>query len=172
LPGNHKEDAMTALARFALIALLAVGLVAVACSDDEDNGNGDAATSTPEVEAPGQDQGPPDVSGEPTVTDSGLQIIDIEVGGGDEAVAGGTVTVHYTLWLEDGTLIESSVGSDPVSFGLDGLIEAWQEGIPGMKEGGKRRLIAPPELGYGDAGSGNVPPNATLIFDISLLDTQ
>jgi len=166
---------MLTSARFAVILLLALGLVSAACSDDDDgvitinDPDYSGPTATP---AASTDGGPPDVTGEPTVTDSGLQIIDIEVGGGEEAVAGGTVTVHYTLWLEDGTQIESSVGGEPVTFELAGLIAAWQEGIPGMTEGGKRRLIVPPELGYGEAGQGAVPPNATLIFDIELLGVQ
>lgn len=150
---------MTGLARLALMLLLAAGLVAVACSDNNDSGS--------------KGDGPPDVTGEPTVTDSGLQIIDIQVGDGAEAVANGTVTVHYSLWLEDGTPVESSVGGEPVTFQLAGLIPAWQEGIPGMKVGGKRRLIAPPDLAYGEAGSAPaIPPNATLIFDIELIDAQ
>lgn len=82
------------------------------------------------------------------------------------------MTVHYTGWLEDGTQFDSSVGGEPITFALADLIPAWQEGIPGMQEGGKRRLIVPPELGYGEAGQGSIPPNATLIFDIELLDTQ
>jgi peptidylprolyl isomerase len=187
---------MTTFARFALILLLAAGLVAAACGDDDDdNGgeapaatstpsdgaatteaDGDAATSTPAAggETPANSgDGPPEVTGEPTVTDSGLQIIETEVGGGQEATADSTVRVHYTLWLEDGTQIESSVGGDPITFALADLIPAWQEGIPGMKEGGKRRLIVPPELGYGEAGSPpDIPPNATLIFDIQLMDVQ
>ena len=160
-------------ARLALIVLLALGLVAAACGDDDEDGGTDAtaATSTPSDtgETPGAQQGPPPVSGEPTVTDSGLQIIEITAGGGDEAAEGGTVTVHYTLWLEDGTQIETSVGGDPITFELSGLIAAWQEGIPGMKVGGKRRLIVPPELGYGEGGQGAIPPNATLVFDIELV---
>ena len=113
------------------------------------------------------------MEGEPTVTASGLQIIDVEAGDGDEAVAGGTVTVHYSGWLEeDGTLFDSSVGGDPITFGLADLIPAWQEGIPGMKVGGTRRLIVPPELGYGAAGRGAIPPNATLVFDIELLAVE
>lgn len=174
-------------ARIAIIMLLTLGLVAAACSDNDGYGGADApaATNIPGAGAPTVTQrdmqmpdgapvaGPPEVTGEATVTDSGLQIIDVTVGDGDEAVAGGTVTVHYTLWLEDGTQVESSVGGDPVTFELTGLIAAWQEGIPGMKADGKRRLIVPPELGYGEAGSPpNIPPNATLVFDIELLGVQ
>lgn len=169
---------MVTLARFAIILLLALGLAAAACSDNDGDGgtDGPAATNTPAADgetpaSPGG--GPPDVTGEPTVTDSGLQIIDIAVGGGEEAGPGSTVTVHYSGWLEaDGTLFDSSVGGEPITFELARLIPAWQEGIPGMKAGGKRRLIVPPELGYGEAGQGAIPPNATLIFDIELLGAQ
>ncbi len=118
--------------------------------------------------------GPPPVSGQPTVTASGLQIIDIEVGSGASAEAGGTVTVHYTGWLADGTVFDSSIDrGQPITFPLDRVIQGWQEGIPGMQVGGKRRLIIPPELAYGDQGSGDViPPNAELTFDVELLDVQ
>ncbi len=116
--------------------------------------------------------GPPPVSGEPTITDSGLQIIDIEVGTGDAAQASATVTVHYTGWLTDNTKFDSSLDrGQPISFSLEGVIQGWQEGIPGMQVGGKRRLIIPPELGYGEAGSSPfIPPNAELIFDVELLE--
>jgi FKBP-type peptidyl-prolyl cis-trans isomerase len=165
-------------ARLALVLVLTLGLVAVACDEDDGDGgtDGPAATDTPAAdgETPSANaDGPPDVEGEPTVTASGLQIIDVEAGDGDEAVAGGTVTVHYSGWLEeDGTLFDSSVGGDPITFGLADLIPAWQEGIPGMKVGGTRRLIVPPELGYGAAGRGAIPPNATLVFDIELLAVE
>jgi len=165
-------------ARLALVLVLAIGLVAAACSDDDEDGDttselddgGPTATAAAEESA---DAGPPAVAGEPTVTDSGLQIIDIEAGDGDEAAADSSVTVHYSGWLEeDGTLFDSSVGGEPITFALANLIPAWQEGIPGMKAGGKRRLVVPPDLGYGATGSGVIPPNATLIFDIELIAVQ
>lgn len=118
--------------------------------------------------------GPPEVDAEATTTDSGLQIIDVKVGDGDAAKEGGKVTVHYTGWLTDGKKFDSSVDrGQPISFGLQGLIKGWQEGIPGMKVGGTRRLIIPPALGYGAMGSPPaVPPNADLIFDIELLGAE
>ena len=117
--------------------------------------------------------GPPPVEGQPTVTDSGLQIIDIEVGTGEAVQAGGTILGHYTGWLEDGTQFATSVGSEPVEFSLTGVIQGWQEGIPGMKVGGKRRLIIPSELAYGETGRPPViPPNATLTFDVELLEIR
>jgi FKBP-type peptidyl-prolyl cis-trans isomerase len=175
-----------------LLALLAIlGFAFVACDGGDDDGDQPTAQLTPldgVTPADGATQPsatepsadvptvgpPPEVTGEPTVTASGLQIIEIEVGGGDEVVEGATITFHYTGWLEDGTSFDSSVGGDPITYPLTDLIPGWQEGIPGMKEGGKRRLIIPPELGYGDTGSssGAVPPGATLTFDIQVLDTQ
>jgi FKBP-type peptidyl-prolyl cis-trans isomerase len=108
------------------------------------------------------------------VTASGLQIIDIEVGSGDEAQAGQTVTVHYTGWLADGTKFDSSVDrGQPFSFSLGAgqVIPGWDEGVAGMKVGGTRRLMIPPDLAYGAQGRPPViPANAELTFDVELLD--
>ncbi|MCH7811554.1 MAG: FKBP-type peptidyl-prolyl cis-trans isomerase [Chloroflexi bacterium] len=117
--------------------------------------------------------GPPPVEAEPTTTDSGLQIIEIEFGDGETAASGSSVTVHYTGWLADGTVFDSSVArGQPATFPLNGVIQGWQEGIPGMQVGGKRRLIIPPDLGYGEGGAGGIPPNSVLIFDVELLATE
>ena len=103
-----------------------------------------------------------------------LQIEDIEVGSGDEATGSGqTVTVHYTGWLTDGTKFDSSVDrGTPFQFplGVGMVIKGWDQGVAGMKVGGKRKLTIPPDLGYGAAGAGGViPPNATLVFEVELL---
>ena len=113
----------------------------------------------------------PEVDGEPTVTFSGLTIIDIEEGEGAEAVVTDTVTVHYTGWLDDGTTFDSSVpDGQPFTTPLTRVIRGWTEGVPGMKPGGKRRLIIPADLAYGDQGQGDlIPPNANLTFDIELI---
>jgi FKBP-type peptidyl-prolyl cis-trans isomerase len=104
---------------------------------------------------------------------SGLKYTDQVVGTGDVAVAGKTVSVHYTGWLENGKKFDSSVDrGQPFSFplGAGRVIKGWDEGVQGMKVGGKRKLTIPSELGYGSRGAGGViPPNATLIFDIELL---
>ena len=111
-------------------------------------------------------------------TASGLIYKDNEVGTGAEAVAGKSVSVHYTGWLqqpdgEKGKKFDSSLDrGSPFSFRLGGgqVIKGWDEGVAGMKVGGKRTLIIPSELGYGARGAGGViPPNATLIFDVELL---
>lgn len=102
-----------------------------------------------------------------------LQIRDIVTGTGEEAVPGATVTVHYTGWLMDGTKFDSSLDrGEPFSFplGASRVIRGWDQGVEGMRVGGKRELIIPPELGYGARGAGGViPPNSTLRFEVELL---
>jgi peptidylprolyl isomerase/FKBP-type peptidyl-prolyl cis-trans isomerase FkpA len=100
------------------------------------------------------------------------KIEELVKGKGPEAVRGRTVEVHYTGWLVDGTQFDSSVGASPFSFKLGGgeVIEGWDRGVAGMKVGGKRKLTLPPELGYGAAGAPpEIPPHATLVFDVELL---
>ena len=107
---------------------------------------------------------------------NGLRITDLEVGTGPEAVAGQTVVVHYRGTLENGKQFDASYDrGKPFSFplGRGQVIKGWDEGVQGMKVGGKRKLVIPPELGYGTRGAGGViPPNATLIFEVELLDTK
>lgn len=111
--------------------------------------------------------------GKEVTTSSGLQYIDLKVGTGATAQAGHTVSVHYTGWLENGKKFDSSVDrGQPFSFplGAGRVIKGWDEGVKGMKVGGKRKLIIPSNLGYGARGAGGViPPNATLIFEVELL---
>ena len=107
------------------------------------------------------------------ITDSGLKYEDLVEGDGAEATAGQRVSVHYTGWLTDGSKFDSSLDrSAPFQFmlGKGMVIRGWDEGVQGMRIGGKRKLTIPPQLGYGAQGAGGViPPNATLVFDVELL---
>jgi FKBP-type peptidyl-prolyl cis-trans isomerase len=106
----------------------------------------------------------------------GLRYWDIKEGTGKEAKNGSKVTVHYTGWLTNGKKFDSSVDRGqpfPFKLGAGDVIQGWEEGVRGMKVGGKRQLRIPPEMGYGSRGAGNViPPGATLIFDVELLDVK
>ena len=106
-----------------------------------------------------------------------LKTEDLVVGTGTEALAGKTVSVNYTGWLTDGKKFDSSLdpGRSPFQFQLGGgqVIPGWEQGVTGMKVGGKRKLTIPPELGYGARGAGSViPPNSTLLFEVELLGVK
>ena len=120
--------------------------------------------------------GPSKVTGPGEKTADGLQYWDLKQGTGAVAAAGQNVTVHYTGWLTTGKKFDSSVDrKEPFNFQLGAgmVIKGWDEGVAGMKVGGKRQLRIPPELGYGAAGAGGViPPNATLVFDVELLGVK
>ncbi len=109
-------------------------------------------------------------------TESGLIYEDLTLGTGNEAIAGQRVSVHYTGWLTDGQKFDSSKDrNDPFAFplGAGHVIKGWDEGVQGMKEGGVRKLTIPPHLGYGARGAGGViPPNATLVFEVELLQAS
>ncbi len=118
--------------------------------------------------------GPPTLpKGAETVrTDSGLEYLDITPGEGEAAAPGARVRVHYHGWLTDGTLFERTPGRGPLEFrlGEGEVIPAFEEGIAGMRPGGRRRLIVPSDLAYGPRGKpGRVPPFATLIYDVELV---
>jgi FKBP-type peptidyl-prolyl cis-trans isomerase len=111
--------------------------------------------------------------GEPLPTE--LMISDLVVGTGAEAIPGSTVTVNYTGALPDGTVFDSSIGRGPFTFGLGAgqVIRGWDEGVAGMKVGGKRRLVIPADKAYGNQAVGGViPANATLLFEVELLSVQ
>jgi FKBP-type peptidyl-prolyl cis-trans isomerase FkpA len=128
-------------------------------------------SATPNTNAPTK------VTGDGVKTPSGLIYWDIRVGNGEVAKEGSHVRVHYTGWLTNGKKFDSSVDAGkPFDFtiGNGEVIKGWEEGVAGMRVGGKRQLRIPPDLGYGAEGTpgGPIPPNATLIFDVQLLGVQ
>ncbi len=134
------------------------------------------ATKKPATATRPNTSAPTKVTGDGVKTPSGLQYWDIKVGTGQEAKEGSRVRVHYTGWLTSGKKFDSSVDAGkPFDFriGNGEVIKGWEEGVSGMKVGGKRQLRIPPQLAYGKEGyPGAIPPNATLIFDIQLLGVQ
>ena len=122
-----------------------------------------------------------DSPNEPTPARAEYSQTDIRVGTGTEATAGKRLSVNYTGWLYNpsgtdgkGTQFDSSAGRGAFAFtlGAGQVISGWDRGMSGMRVGGQRRLVLPPELAYGASGNGPIPPNATLVFDIELLDAQ
>ena len=159
---NKLTKQMTKRKLIVLPVIFAVLGLAFGCGSSEKSTVSTSSPSSPEK-----------VSGQPTTTPSGLQYWDISVGTGATAVSGKAVSVHYTGWLANGTKFDSSLDrGQPFVFtlGEGQVIKGWDEGIAGMKVGGKRQLRIPPALAYGDSGAnGMIPPNATLIFDVQLL---
>jgi len=151
--------------QFALLLILfAVLGLASGCGNDSKPNTSNAPSAA----------GPMKVTGQPTTTASGLQYWDIVVGTGATASPGSIVKVHYSGFLTNGAKFDSSRDrGEPFSFplGAGQVIRGWDEGVAGMKVGGQRQLRIPPQLGYGASGAGGaIPPNATLIFDVELLD--
>lgn len=132
----------------------------VAVADRNDSG---MSTTLPPTDAPEWKPAP-----------GGMKMWDVKEGEGEPAKHGSTVTIHYTGWTLDGNTFDSSrKRGDPTTFPLGNLIKGWQEGIPGMKPGGIRRLMIPPDWAYGADGSPpKIPPNATLVFEVKLLGWQ
>lgn len=128
-----------------------------------------------------QDAPPPapkPVEGKPSYTKSGTQYWDIVVGTGKKAIPGFTIRVHYTGWYKKNkttyVIFDTSHGRDPIKFdlGVGRVIKGWDEGLQGMKVGGKRQLVIPSDSAYGSRGSGKIPPYATLIFEVELVDVR
>jgi len=110
-----------------------------------------------------------------TVTESGLKYFDFDEGIGDEAVEGDSVLVLYNGWLTNGFLFDSSLFTGrafPVILGRNSVIEGWEEGLLGMRENGTRQLVIPPDLAYGERGQGSIPPGATLIFEVAIVELR
>jgi FKBP-type peptidyl-prolyl cis-trans isomerase len=135
--------------------------------------SGTAKKATPR---PTSASGPSKVTGEPKRTVSGLEYWDIKEGTGKTVERHNNVTVNYTGWLTDGKKFDTSIGKAPFTvedIGNAPVIKGWNEGIIGMKVGGKRQLRIPGDLAYGERGyPGLIPPNATLIFDVEVLDVK
>ena len=155
----------------ALMAMLAVAAVLIAVGVVRTQSGGAAAPASPAAASTA------------APLNQGMKMTDVKVGDGPEAVAGKTVVVHYTGWLYDegaadhkGKKFDSSRDrNDPFSFSLGAgqVIKGWDQGVAGMKVGGQRTLVIPPEMGYGARGAGGViPPNATLLFDVELLGVR
>ena len=122
-----------------------------------------------------------DTPSSPSTPGAPFSQTDLRVGTGAEAVNGRTLSVNYTGWLyastqpeQKGQQFDSSAGRGPFSFvlGAGRVIQGWERGVPGMRVGGLRRLVIPPELGYGSQGTQGIPPNSTLVFDVELLTVQ
>ncbi len=132
------------------------------------SGSGSGETVLPIVSAVAGEV--PTISKPEGVAPTELTTKDIIVGTGAEVLPTSTLTVHYTLMAwSTGKIIESSWSGQPATFPLAGVVEGWQKGLPGSKEGGRRLLILPPSMGYGAAGSGPIGPNETLIFSVDII---
>jgi peptidylprolyl isomerase len=149
-----------------VVPVLLAAILATGCA----SAGGSAPAVEATVFAPELGVDPATMAGTP----GGVRWRDVEAGVGAEARRGSEVTVHYQGWLPDGRRFESTAGGAPVTFrlGEGRVIRGWEEGIVGMKAGGRRRLVVPPRLGYGARAVGPVPPNSVLVFEIDLVTVR
>ncbi len=178
------------LRRFVLVLAVLLSWLLTGCKSQQTTGAAGGPAGRPEVAQPPTEEEWPVTDADPVEaarrlgtetenpvveTDSGLRYIDVEAGDGPEAKAGDSVSVHYTGWLVSGRQFDSSRDrGQPFEFplGAGRVIKGWDEGVAGMKAGGVRKLIIPPDLGYGTRGAGPIPPGATLIFEVELLEIR
>lgn len=163
---NRKVTSMNKQLLPALLVILAIGLVGYYLLKNDDQADRQLSHNTTDLEQTKREEQP---------STSELKIEDVKVGEGADAQEGKTVLVHYVGTLANGEKFDSSRDRDePFDFTLGGgeVIQGWDEGVAGMKVGGVRKLTIPPELGYGSADLGKIPPNSTLIFEIELLEVK
>jgi FKBP-type peptidyl-prolyl cis-trans isomerase len=159
-----------------LVLLATLAVVTLLAAQTTSKTTAQKSTPAPKASATPKPSSPTKVTGKPQTTASGVEYWDIKVGTGKTAVDGKKLTMHYTGWFPDGKKFDSSFDRDepfPFTLGKGEVIKGWDEGVAGMKVGGKRQLKIPPAAGYGARGAPPiVPPNATLIFDVELLDVK
>jgi FKBP-type peptidyl-prolyl cis-trans isomerase FkpA len=161
------------------LMMIATAMAIVACSKSEKPAGDELPAPAAAAPATAPDAAATQATGNEPMT---LTKTDLSPGNGAEIKSGQTALVHYTGWLYDsaapenkGKQFDSSVGGEPFEFPLGGgaVIAGWDQGVVGMKVGGKRRLVIPPEMGYGNRGAGGViPPGATLVFDVELVEIR
>ena len=154
-----------------IAVILCFCFLVVGCQKSQDVPKG----ATPTTEGKPHNYPGWQTAGNIETTASGLKYIDIVVGSGEAPAPQKEVTVHYSGYLTNGMKFDSSVDNNAAlvfSIGIGEVIKGWDEGVMSMKVGGKRKLIVPPQLGYGKRGNGPIPPNAELIFDIELLEVK
>jgi FKBP-type peptidyl-prolyl cis-trans isomerase len=176
---TSKGQRVAAFSLAALFLLSTIGATAYVIWEINRGSGGlvnDAQLNQSTTQQPAQNEQPDPPTGlagfEPPVTIGELRYEDQTIGTGDTVLQGDQITFNYTgVLATTGEVFDSSNGT-PVTYGLGQLIAGWQQGIPGMKEGGKRRLFIPAELGYGSQGSGSIPANSDLVFDIEIVQTD